>query len=568
MPYDANSTEGRAKAEAIMRRHGEFEGERANLDTLYQRIAEVVAPESEIFTSKDGVQGNLKGEKVFDNTPGLALDRFAAAISSYLTPDSDQWHGLKASDSDLLDDEETKEYLELVTDVLFAARYRPRANFSAQMHANFRNLGAFGPWCMFVDEEPGANLRYRAMHLSEVYFGENHQGLIDRVHRGRFTLKAYQVEQLAHHPDPSKRWIMPECVKKALDDVGGKRDANAEFEFVHAVMPNEDWMPRYADYRGMAFSSCYVSCKDNQITNEGGYRTMPYAVGRYMTGSRETYGRSPAMTVLRDILMLNEMNKDIIRAAQNQVDPPILVSEEGALSPFSMQPRHINAGYVTDDGKPLVHALRHEGDLVVGLEMIQDRRKAVNDAFMISLFEILVESPERTATEALLRAQEKGQIMGPAMSRQQDAIGVMIERELDILSAAGQIPPMPEQLMESGIAIEFKAPVNKLQKTDAAVGILRTMETMAIPAAADPTIWDAIDMQKAIRIIGEANGAPASVLRTPEEMAEISAKREQEASLKALVEAAPKLGKTVSDIAQAQATAANVPQPTPLVQPR
>jgi hypothetical protein len=159
--------------------------------------------------------------------------------------------------------------------------------------------------------------------------------------------------------------------------------------------------------------------------------------------------------------------------------------------------------------------------------------------------------------------------MGPAMSRQQDALGGMIERELDILAAAGQLPQLPDKLMESGgFAIEFKAPVNKLQKTDAAVGILRTIETMAIPAAADPTIWDMIDMPKAMRIVGEANGAPASVMRTPEEMAELAEKRQQAADLEQVVKAAPQLAKTVRDISQAQATSANIPQPIPQIAPQ
>ncbi len=565
MAYDNHSIEGRARAEELMRRHDEMAAERSVLDSLYQRIAERVCPEGEIFTSKQAMQGELGGERVFDNTPAIALDRFAAAISSYLVPDSDQWHGLKASDPDLIDDEESKEYLEEVTNVLFAARYRPRANFSAQMNACFRSLGAYGPWAMFVDEAMGASLRYRAMHLSELVFGENHQGLVDRVHRGKFALKAYQVEQLANDPDPSRRWTMPECVKKALE--GPRSSPNAAFEFIHCVYPNEEWRPHFADYRGMAFASTYLNVNDRSICNMGGYRAMPYAVGRYLTGPRETYGRSPAMSVFRDILMLNEMNKSVIRQAQMTLEPPYLIHEDGALQPFNAAPRSLNPGFVTDEGRPLVHALRPEGDIMVGLEMIQDRRNAINDAFMISLFRILVDEPKATATEALLRAQEKGQILGPAMSRQQDALGVMIEREIDILGAAGQLPPMPEQLREGGVAIEFKAPVNRLQKTDAAVGILRTIETMAIPAEADPSVWDVMDMPKAMRIIGEANGAPASVMRTPEEMAELSATREQKASVDTLVAAAPQLAKTVRDISQAQATAGNVPPPIPLVQP-
>ncbi len=527
MAYDAPSTEGRDRSEALMRLHGDMESERANLDSLYERIAGVVCPDAEGYVSKNQVQGDLKGERVFDTTPCLALDRFGSAIGSYLVPDADQWHGLKATDDDLKEDEEVKEYLEAVTNILFSARYRPKANFSAQMSACFRSLGAFGPWCLFTDEAMGAHLRYRALHLSEIYFGENHQGLIDRVHRGKFELKAYQVEQKANDPDPKKRWVIPPGVKKSLDE----QKPNQVFDFIHCVYPNEGINPQYADFRGMEFSSVYVSVADCMVCNEGGYRTMPYAVGRYMTGPRETYGRSPAMTVFRDILMLNEMNKTAIRTAQLQADPPFLLAEEGALQAFSMRPGSNNYGYLSDDGSPLAQALRPDGDPSMMLEMIQDRRTAINDGFMLTLFQILVEAPDKTATEALLRAQEKGQLLGPAMSRQQSAIGSIIERELDILSAAGQLPEMPEQLVErgGGFAVEFKAPVNRLQKTDAAIGVLRTLEALAGAAEIDPSAYDVFAGKWAQigRAIGEANGAPATLMNDEEEMAALAAAREE-----------------------------------------
>jgi len=547
-----------------------MESERANWDTLWERIAELVFPRAQFFTSKSATQGDLRGERVFDNTPTLALDRFASAVGSMLTPETMQWHGLKVSDPRFEEDEEVKEYLEMAARVLFQARYAPRTNFSSQAHECWLSNGAFGTSAMFIDENMGGHLRYRSLHLSEIYVGENHQGLIDRVHRGKFELKAYQVEQLANDPNPAKRWIMPECVKKALDDTGGKRNPNATFEFIHCVYPNEEWSPNFADFRGMDYSSTYVCVADRCVTNQSGYRTMPYAVGRYVTGPRETYGRSPAMTVFRDILMLNEMNKTVIRAGQQHVDPAFLIAEDGALGAFSNAPRHMNYGYLSEDGKPLAQSLRPEGDLVIGLELIQDRRTAVNDAFLVTLFQILVENPDMTATQALLRAQEKGQLLGPTLGRQQsEFLSVIIERELDILSAAGALPPPPEQLFEAegGIAIEFKSPLNRLMRADDAMGILKTYEALSPLAAIDPTVLDVLDIQKGARIIAEASGAPADALRTPDEIAAIREQQQQRADIEQLVKAAPQLGKTARDLAQASATAQNSPGAIPMVQP-
>lgn len=553
-----------------MHYHSQMESERANWESLWEKISEYVFPRAQQFTSRNITQGELRGEKVFDNTPTLALDRFASAVGSMLTPDTMQWHGLKVSDPALAEDEEVKEYLELAARLLFQHRYAPKTNFSSQAHECWLSNGAFGASAMFVDESLGAHMRYRALHLSEIFVGENHQGLIDRVHRGRFELKAYQVEQLANDPDPVKRWVMPECVRKALDGRNGRPNPNATFEFLHCVYPNEEWNPRYSDYRGMDYASTYVCVQDRCVVNQSGYRTMPYAVGRYVTGPREIYGRSPAMVVFRDILMLNEMNKTMIRAGQQYVDPPWLIHEDGALQGFSLQPRALNPGMVSDDGKPLAMALRPEGELAIGLELIQDRRTAINDAFLVTLFQILVEDPDMTATQALLRAQEKGQLLGPTLGRQQsEFLSVIIAREIDILSAAGVLPPPPEQLMEAdgGISIEFKSPLNRLMRADDAMGILKTYEALSPLAAIDPTVLDVLDIQKGARIIAEASGAPADALRTASEIAEIRQEQKQQADIEQLVKAAPQLGKTARDIAQASATSGSQPQPIPYVQP-
>ena len=41
------------------------------------------------------------------------------------------------------------------------------------------------------------------------------------------------------------------------------------------------------------------------MLDEGGYRTFPYAISRYVTAPGETYGRSPAMLALPSIKTLN-----------------------------------------------------------------------------------------------------------------------------------------------------------------------------------------------------------------------------------------------------------------------
>ncbi|NDI23481.1 MAG: phage head-tail adapter protein, partial [Betaproteobacteria bacterium] len=176
-----------------------------------------------------------------------------------------------------------------------------------------------------------------------------------------------------------------------------------KFEFIHCVSPRDDVAYGRKDYRGMPYQSVYISMMDRKVVSEGGYRTMPYAVGRYVTGPKEIYGRSPAMTVLPDIKMLNEMSKTVMRAAHKIVDPPLLLQEDGALSAFDLRPGALNYGGVNDQGQQLVHPLQTGARVDIGLDMMEQRRKMINDAFLVTLFQILVDAPQMTATEAMLR---------------------------------------------------------------------------------------------------------------------------------------------------------------------
>ena len=48
------------------------------------------------------------------------------------------------------------------------------------------------------------------------------------------------------------------------------------------------------------------------------------------------------MTALPDVKMLNEMSKTTIKAAQKQVDPPLLVPDDGFILPVRTVPGGLN----------------------------------------------------------------------------------------------------------------------------------------------------------------------------------------------------------------------------------
>jgi len=533
-----------SRAEDACRLQSQLETDRATWDIHYSEVAERVLPRQDDF-NRVRTGGEKRTEKIFDSTAVLALDRAASAIDSLITPASQQWHGIEPEEEYLLEDKQTMEYCQNLAKLLFRVRYRPMANFASQAHECYVSLMAFGTLGMFVDDLLGIGIRYKSIALSELYIAENHAGIVDLVHR-KFPLTARQAIQK----------FGPRCPEKVRKTA--EQNPLQKFDFLHCVSPNEEIDPRRKDYRSMAFKSYYLFYEGREIVSEGGYRTMPYSVSRHVTAPREIYGRSPAMQVLPDIKMVNEMEKTIIRAAHKIVDPPMLAYGDGILSAFNSRPNAINYGAVDEHGKQLVIPMKTGANLPIALEMTEQKRKVINDAFYVTLFQILVQNPQMTATEAMIRAQEKGQLLAPTVGRQQsEFLGPTIQRELDILGAAGALPPMPPLLERMGgrLKVVYTSPLTRLRRAEDGVAIMRTIESVAPIANIKPEVMDTFDEDMTVRELAEINGVPARVLRSKEQIAELRAGRAQAAQQQNLLEGADTAANAAKNMAKAASEA-------------
>ena len=504
-----------SRADEILMQQSQLESKRANFDSHWREVAERVLPNQNEFQGNNQTEGAKRNEKIFDSTAVMALDRAASAIDSLVTPSSQYYHRLDPEDDDLMEDQEVRLWLDELNRALFRMRYKPEANFASQAHECYISLMAFGTDTMYTDDVPGIGARYKACPMSEMYLAENQHGIVDLVHR-KFPMTARAAFQ---------KWgnKLPPAILRA-----NEKDPFTKFDFIHCVKPNKDTDSRRKDYRGMPISSYYIAIEGRTVLSEGGYRVMPYSVGRHVTAPREVYGRSPAMQVLADIKMLNEMEKTIIRAAHKIVDPPLLLYGDGILSSFNARPNALNYGGVDDQGRQLVIPMKTGSNLPIAMEMTEQKRKAINDAFYVTLFQILVENPRMTATEAMIRAQEKGQLLAPTVGRQQSEwLGAVIDRDIDIIMAHGMIRPPPDSLIEAGggIKVDYTSPLSRLRRAEDGVAIMRTLEQLAPLANLKPEVLDIFDDDAIGREIANINGVPAKIIRSVDAVAAIREER-------------------------------------------
>jgi hypothetical protein len=524
-------------AAGVIKRYDQLESERGTWESHWQEIAERVLPRySNTFQrgTSDIHRGEKRTEKMYDSTAALGLERFAAAMESMLTPRNQKWHRLKASDDYLNQDRETKLWFEQATNILFKARYSPKANYSSQQHEVYMGLGAFGTGSMFIDFHDNGGLRYNSVDLREILFDMSHQGSVDTSYR-KFTLTARQMQQRVD----GGRWeTLPDAVSAAV-----KEHPDRKFDIIHCVKPRAEVYKNKKDFRGKAFTSYYVSVEGRHLLSEGGFNTFPYPISRYVTGPGEVYGRSPAMLALPAIKVLNEQKKTLLTQGHRVVNPVLLSHDDGVLDTFSLKPGAMNPGGVSAEGRALVHTLP-TGNLAAGQELMDMERQVINDAFLVNLFQILVETPAMTATEVLERAREKGALLSPTMGRQQsEMLGPMIERELDVLIQQNMLPPLPPALAEAEgeFEIEYDSPLSRSQRAEEASGWLRTLEAAIAYAntTQDLGVLDQFNTDIIYPALAEINAVPASWMRGADEVAQIREQRAQAQQMQQMVEAAP-----------------------------
>ena len=528
-------------AKELIQRQEKLRSDRSSFEAHWSEVAPLVLPNQDDFFNASHAPGDRRTQKKYDDTAPLALDRGSAAIEGILIPRGQYWHAIGLDES-LEDDYEAQLWAEELRKFLFRRRYAPQTNFASQAHEYIQSLLAFGTAVMSVEDIIGQHFKYKTSHLSEHYIMENARGLIDIDYR-RYRLTAKQAYEKFKEKTPEK-------VKDALE-----KDPGRKMEFLHVVMPDES---NDVDF---PFVGYHVSIEDNELIGLGGFKSFPYIISRWSTAPGETYGRSPAMNILSEIKMLNQIRKTDLRARHNAVSPPILAADQRTIRKLSMKPDAINYGTVGPDGRQLVMPYNNGSRIDVSNDVIEQSRKVINDAFFVSLFQILVETPQMTATEVLYRAEEKGMLLSPNAGRQKtEWLDQLITREISLYEDYGVFEddgllPMPESVKETGGAIDvrYTNPISTMQASGEAAGTERTIQSLIPVAQIDPSVLQTVDWTEYGRIIAHANGAPVRLFKAPEVIEQEKAEAEQMQAMQAAVGAAPQLAGAVKDIAQAQA---------------
>jgi len=526
----------------LFRRFDELKSQKLPYNNKWDEIAEFVLPNRGDFITKRS-PGTTRQRRLFDSTAIQANNFLASTLHGGLTNPSVKWFSLISANTNINAVHEVKQYLDTASNILFEIFNNPDTNFQSQNHELFLDLLAYGTACMYVDWVKDRGMRFKAIHLSEIYIAEDMTGHIDTVFR-EFEFTARQAAQFW-----GKNSLSLEIQKSLLEEPDKK------FTFIHCVKPNEDFEPGSMKVTKLPFASIYLERDSRHLVEKRGYHEMPYLVPRWNKLVGETYGQSPAWNALPDIRMVNKIAETTIKAYELSVNPPIMMADDGVMLPLQTRPGGVNFGAIDPVTlRPRMQPFNSGADPRAGENAEEQKRKAIRDAYFID--PLLNDTRKNmTATEVLQRQEEKLRLIGPQIGRiQSEYLSPLIIRVYGIAQREGLLPQLDDQLADivesGGLEIEYTAPLARTQRSQEPVAIQRTLELFTPLVQINPNLLDILDMDEAFRLVADINGVPSNILRSRLEMQQIQQAQQQQAQQQQQIALAVQGAEQVANLAK------------------
>ncbi|MBZ9960842.1 MULTISPECIES: portal protein [unclassified Mesorhizobium] len=543
-----------SRARDILSRQSELVSERAAYEPVWEAVAEFCDPDAPDIRSGRGARRGdsqaerqeRRGARVYANTINSAANRLAAGLESLIIPQSEKWHGLTTAEMDDEETDEEKEWAENLRDFLFSLRYSANSNFVPATQACLRNVVRYGPAYLYAEEGFGSTLiRYASIPVVEGYLSRNRWGQVDIFHR-RYERTARQAAQLLGYEK------LPARIRTLVDDPA---KCEEKIALIQCIQPRDERRMyrsggsyRYLD---AAFASYHVIEDEEEIVRESGFRTFPVSAFNWRRYEGDAYGISPTIEALTTVREENAVRRSGLRALQQITDPPTASKARLDYVPV-LDPGENYPGLIDDNGRPLIAPITTGQNPSYAFDYAASRAEEIRDMMFVNLFQTLVQNPQMTATEALIRQEEKGALLGPSGSIIQAGFATNLDRELGILEDKGLYDEdsrflPPASLAGKAVRPTFTGPLDVLRRSAEARDTIQLVTTAMQMAQFDPDVMDNIDSDEALKIVQSAGRSPQRIFRRKDEVAGLRDARAKASQAQAGMAAIATAGKVAKD---------------------
>ncbi|MGX9118135.1 portal protein [Mesorhizobium sp. BHbsci] len=544
-----------SRAHDILSRQAQLESERSQYEAVWEAVSEFCDPDAPDVWSGRRQSGpdsqaqrhERRGARVYANTINSAANRLAAGLESLIIPQSEKWHGLSTAALNDEESDEEKEWAGALRDFLFSLRYSANSNFVPATQACLRNVVRYGPAYLYAEEgfAPHTLIRYASIPVVEGYLCRNRWGQVDIFHR-RYERTARQAAQLLGYEK------LPARIKMLVDDPA---KCETKISLIQCIQPRDERkMYRLGgsyQYLDTAFASCHVLEDEEVIVRESGFRSFPVSCFNWRLYEGDPYGISPTIEALTTVREENAVRRSGLRALQQVTDPATASKARLDYVPV-LNPGENYPGLIDDQGRPLIAPIATGQNPTYAFSYAESRAEEIRDMMFVNLFQTLVQNPQMTATEALIRQEEKGALLGPSGSIIQAGFASNLDRELGILEDKGLYEEdsrflPPASLAGKAVRPTFTGPLDVLRRSAEARDTIQVVTTAMQMAQFDASVMDNIDGDEALKIVQSAGRSPQRIFRRQDEVAGIRDARAKAQAAQAGMAAIANAGKVAKD---------------------
>lgn len=485
-------------------------GERGTWESHWQEIEDHIVPRKNTVTV-ERTPGQKRTFQLLDNVGVHSNELLAGVLHSLLTNADTAWFEFTTGNMELDNDDEVRLWLQQQQRLTHTVINN--SNFQTEVHELYIDLGSIGTAAQLIEEDDVDIIRFSTKFIREYFIRENRRGQVDQLFREWMTTVNNLVEEFGLDK-------LPEVLKKKYE-----RGEECKVKCVHAVY--NKLIAGDATKSQMPYVSQYILPEYDVELHVGTFAEFPYVVPRFAKASGETYGRSPGMTALPELKILNKMNETILRGAQKMVDPPIQMPDDGFIMPIVTTPSGIN--YYRSGTQDLIKPIFNTTQVEFGYQAMQDRRQRVRDAFYVDQLRLQPGGPAMTATEVLQRTEDSMRLLGPMLGRMQaEYLRPMIDRVFSIMVRRGLVSPAPQVLRGKKIDVRYSSLIAKSQRMNDMQNISRAIQTVAPFLQIDGAVADVFNGDAAARIVATGLGVPQEMIRTAREVKAIRDGRAQQ----------------------------------------
>lgn len=521
--------------QTIIRNLDTLKSERSLLDRKYEEISSFACPEKcNSFFGADPQEGESRPPQILIDNVSEANSIFARGLYAQLCPPGVQFFQYSPADEKLAKISSVRNFFGSASTKVF--ELAAGSNFATEFSEALEDFGWAGIINLSVERDPMRVYKFRNYHVSQYYIQENSDKVIDTVYR-EFKLSARQIADTYNMPGDR---IPEKIAADAKDDniaIHGRK-----YTLINIVYPNksikvgEDGRAELGN-SNKPWKSVTVCRECPETIRDSGFDYPPYTVARYEKKANSMYGFSPGLRILRTAKLLNAVTRTLVKTAQKQIDPPVMLDSRAykntTPASFFNHPGAIN--YYDGSGNPPQFA-PVPGNVAIGIDLMQKYENAINNAYMVNLFQMLQQLAEntnrdKTAFEVMQLVSEKHSLIIPVVSRiLEEGLQPLFLKLFQIALDDGLLGELPAEFEGRlpAVSVKFDSPLALAAQRSKIKAVFDSVNQLAGLAQIDGgRCFDILNTDKIAEDIMESGGTDPAYLRSKSEIEQIRAERQQ-----------------------------------------